>query len=298
MSKACLTCAQDPKNPCYGILIEFTTPIGSVITETDTVKILTEPTVSSTGLVEVVPYISQNSSGGYYYKFSIIIDREVKNFVIYKSNSFWTVAQQDSPNSVTYTTYSTTPVTNISLECIFEDITESAIWTNVQADNVIPNLNISSVKRAILVTPSNNTTSCEPPIDVPIDVTGSTINAKITTLYKCIDYKGTDYLNKLKSGIACSNIELIKLSLILDLLKQKDCDAVLPCIYAPTSETYLQTFLKYIGKQCSECLNRVALKNNYSNFDIVDRVPAASSPKVVSPNGTPITFENGLDLTL
>ncbi len=165
MSKACLTCAQDPKNPCYGILIEFTTPIGSVITETDTVKILTEATVSSTGLVEVVPYISQNSSGGYYYKFSIIIDREVKNFVIYKSNSFWTVAQQDSPNSVTYTTYSTTPVTNISLECIFEDITESAIWTNVQADNVIPNLNISSVKRAILVTPSNNTTSCEPPID-------------------------------------------------------------------------------------------------------------------------------------
>jgi hypothetical protein len=273
MPKACLTCAQDPNNPCFGILIEFTTPIGSVITKTDTVKILTKATASTAGLVEVAPFINQNSNDEYFYQFNIIVDNEVKNFVIYKNTSFWTVAQQESPNSAIYITYSTTPVLNINSECIFEDITENASWTNVSGDNVTPNLNISSVKQAILVPPSENVDSCDPPINVPIDVSGNTISTKIDTLYKCLESKGTDYLNKLKSGIACSNIELIKLSLILDLLKRKDCNSALPCLY--NKREFPVTLYK--GDSCSSLDlisgNTIILPGNFigytgANFNI------------------------------
>ena len=297
MPKACLTCAQDPSNPCFGVLIEFTTPINSVVTETDTVKIITKATINSTGLVEIAPFIDINASGEYYYKFSITLDKEVKKFIISKLNGFWTVSEL-AKNSIDYITYATTPVINVNSECIFEDITEAAIWTKTTVDNVIPNLNVGVVKKAILVPAATNVDNCNPPINVPINITGDEINVRINTLYKCLDSKGTDYLNKLKSGIPCSNIELIKLSLIIDLLNKKDCDAVLPCIYDPTTETYLQTFLKYIGKQCAECINKVALNNNYSNFDVVDKVPPMPTKTLTNSNGDTITFENGINIQL
>jgi len=297
MATVCVSCVQNENNPCYGVLFYFTIPAGSNVTPTDSVKTITSSTAASTGEVEIAPTITLSSQGDYVYTFNIILDGTTHNFLIYKlSPTTWALAYR-GPTLASWNTLWATATASTTVQCIFNTVSPSTSWTILPA-LPIPNFNINRVDRISIAEPFTNTLNCSPPLDVPINIDNTTINLKIDSLYKCLDVKGTDYLNKLKGGISCSNLELIKLSLILELLLKRNCTDVLPCIYEPTSETYLNTFINYISKECSSCITKLPLNNTYSNFDEIDVVPPAPEQRITDQSGGSITLENGLDIIL
>lgn len=225
MPLVCLSCTQDLDNPCYGVLFYFDIPSGSTITETDNVKVVTQATQSTIGEIEIAPFINENSVGDLYYQFNIILNGSTYNFVVYKNGAQWILAKNDDSN---YTNWATS-TGDINDTCVFD--TTPLTWTPSSGDDILPNFNIDRVEKAVLSAPSNNEDTCSPPINVPIKVSNKTIPLRIDELYKCLDVKGTEYLNKLKGGIPCSNLELTKLSLIIELLKKRDCETALPCLY-------------------------------------------------------------------
>lgn len=274
MPKVCLTCSQDITDPCFGVLIYFTIPINSSIIETDTVRVITPSTVTTTGLIEISPFINENSSGNIYYQFNIIFlnNLETANFVIYRraDDSQWVVGRRLTPDSLTYIEYATA-TWNEGDDCIFSHAltwslnTEFTIGTETYS--IPPGFNIDSVDQAVIPTPSQNLNVCDPPVNVPIDVNSKEYTAvTINDLDKCLISKGTDYLNKLKGGVACSNLELVKLGLIIELLKKKNCETALPCLY---NRRDFPTTL-YKGSSCSD-LNyisgdRINLSGNFIGY--------------------------------
>jgi hypothetical protein len=273
MPKVCLTCSQDINDPCFGVLIYFTIPINSSIIETDTVRVITPSTVTTTGLIEISPFVNLNASGDIFYQFNVILSSvETANFVIYRraDDSQWVVGRRLDPTSITYIEYATA-VWNEGDDCIFS---HALTWTlnttftiGAQTYFVVPGFNISNVEQAVLPTPSENLNICDPPVNVPIDVNSKEYTAvRINDLDKCLISKGTDYLNKLKGGVACSNLELVKLGLIIELLKKKDCETALPCLY---NRRDFPTTL-YKGDSCSD-LNyisgdRITLSGNFIGY--------------------------------
>ena len=272
MPKVCLTCSQDINDPCFGVLIYFTIPIGSSVVETDTVKVITASTVSSTGLIEISPFVNESASGDIFYQFNIILDGETASFIIYRraDDSQWVIGRRLDPTSAVYIEYATAPW-GYQDACIF---TQPLTWTinttftiGSTIYTVVPGFNINIIEQAVLPTPSENLNICDPPVNVPIDVNSKEYTAvRINDLDKCLISKGTDYLNKLKGGVACSNLELVKLGLIIELLKKKDCETALPCLY---SRRDFPTTL-YKGDSCSD-LNyisgdRITLSGNFIGY--------------------------------
>jgi hypothetical protein len=297
MATVCVSCVQDENNPCYGVLFYFTIPAGSNITPTDSVKTVTSSTAASTGEVEIAPTIILTSQGDYVYTFYIKLDGIPYNFIVYKSSpTTWTLAYRNSSLTAGNTPWATATAST-TVQCIFNTVSPSTSWTILPA-SPIPNFNINRVDRISIAEPFTNILNCSPPLDVPINIDNTTINLKIDTLYKCLDVKGTEYLNKLKGGIDCSNLELIKLSLILELLLKRDCTDVIPCIYEPTTETYLSTFVNYITKECYSCIDKVQLSNTYSNFETVTVVEPKPETIITAEDGSPITYETGINITL
>jgi len=273
MPKVCLTCSQDINDPCFGVLIYFTIPRNSSIIETDTVKVITPSTVTTPGLIEISPFVNLNASGDIFYQFNIILSSiETANFVIYRraGNTHWVVGRRLDPESVTYIEYATA-VWNEGDDCIFSHVltwTPNTTFTiGAETYSIPPEFNIDSVDQAVIPTPSENLNICDPPVNVPIDVNSKEYTAvTINDLDKCLVSKGTDYLNKLKGGIACSNLELVKLGLIIELLKKKDCETALPCLY---NRRDFPTTL-YKGNSCSD-LNyisgdRINLSGNFIGY--------------------------------
>ena len=309
MPKVCLTCSQDINDPCFGVLIYFTIPRNSSIIETDTVKVITPSTVTTTGLIEISPFVNLNASGDIFYQFNIILSSiETANFVIYRraGNTHWVVGRRLDPESVTYIEYATA-VWNEGDDCIFS---HALTWTpnttftiGTETYSIPPEFNIDSVDQAVIPTPSENLNICDPPVNVPIDVNSKEYTAvTINDLDKCLVSKGTDYLNKLKGGIACSNLELVKLGLIIELLKKKDCETALPCLY---NRRDFPTTL-YKGDSCSD-LNyiagdRINLSGNFigyagANFNVTCGGPF---PNVdyVTPDPVCDTCPTGYDLDI
>ena len=273
MPKVCLTCSQDINDPCFGVLIYFTIPINSSIIETDTVRVITPSTVTTTGLIEISPFVNLNASGDIYYQFNVILSSvETANFVLYRraNDSQWVVGRRLDPTSITYIEYATA-VWNEGDDCIFSHVLTWTLNTTftigAETYSIVPGFNISTVEQAVLPTPSENLNICDPPVNVPIDVNSKEYTAvTINDLDKCLVSKGTDYLNKLKGGIACSNLELVKLGLIIELLKKKDCETALPCLY---NKREFPTTL-YKGDSCSD-LNyisgdRINLSGNFIGY--------------------------------
>lgn len=260
MPLACLSCTQDNNNPCYGVLFYFNIPSNSTITETDSVKVVTQATQSAAGEIEIAPFINENSVGELYYQFNIILNGETYNFVIYKNNAQWILAKNDNNN---YTNWATS-TGSINDTCVFST---SLNWTLLSGDTILPNFNIDRVEKAVLSAPTNNEDDCTPPINVPISVSGKSIPTRIDTLYKCLDVKGTEYLNKLKGGIPCSNLELTKLSLIIELLKKRNCETALPCLY--NRREFNVTLYK--GDFCSDINavagNTVTISGNFIGYE-------------------------------
>ena len=250
MPLACLSCSQDSTNPCYGTLIRFKYPSASTITETDNVKISLRATASSTGELEIAPFINENSSGQYFYQFNIIFNGETYNFLIFNTGgATWNLQRNNDGN---YTPWAT-KAAGFTNNCIGD----LSGWTTTPA--LIPDFNIIETYTAILSAPTNNEDDCTPPLNVPISVSGKSIPTRIDSLYKCLDIKGTEYLNKLRGGFPCSNLELTKLSLIIELLKKRNCETALPCLY--NRREFNVTLYK--GDFCSD-IN--ALYNNTVNI--------------------------------
>ena len=272
MPKVCLTCSQDINDPCFGVLIYFTIPIGSSVVETDTVQVITASTVSSTGLIEISPFVNESAAGDIFYQFNIILDGETASFIIYRraDDSQWVIGRRLDPTSVVYIEYATAPW-GYQDACIFTQTLTWTIYTTFTIGStiytVVPGFNISTIEQAVLPTPSENLNICDPPVNVPIDVNSKEYTAvRINDLDKCLISKGTDYLNKLRGGVACSNLELVKLGLIIELLKKKDCETALPCLY---NRRDFPTTL-YKGDSCSD-LNyiegdRITLSGNFIGY--------------------------------
>jgi hypothetical protein len=158
--------------------------------------------------------------------------------------------------------------------------------------------------------------------NIPASINGIPFEDFIASLESCLDSKGTAYYKKIVGGMRCSNIELVKLELIIYLLKRytkfpADEKANTPyeeyeastCMYNGTqfpgmvytgqnfsgneveisilsSETYLQTFVKYASKFCKDCIT--------SDPVPAPVVPASTAGNLYGENGTtPITLENG-----
>ena len=127
--------------------------------------------------------------------------------------------------------------------------------------------------------------------NIPATVNGMLYPDFIASLENCLESKGTIYYNKLAAGVKCSNIELVKLELVLYLLKQYSTFTISggkfvlnfaggQCVYngSPVqgvsygqqllrsekpagyetqlfgSETYLATFIAYAADFCKDCI--------------------------------------------
>jgi len=138
---------------------------------------------------------------------------------------------------------------------------------------------------------------------VPDSINGITVASWDDTTKTCLATKGTTYYNKIVGAVKCSNIELIKLELIMYLLAQKDETDALDCVYnglhfpgavfpsnadPANSNTYLKTFYDYVSRFCATCI--VSVVNSPTPDPIVYRITSES--------GAVITLENGSDITL
>lgn len=165
-------------------------------------------------------------------------------------------------------------------------------------------------------------------INIPVSINGIPFQEYISNLESCLESKGGTYYKKIVGGMRCSNIELVKLELIIYLLKRytrfygKGKETVvdqvyqgLPCMYNGTQfsgmvygtrwlngtpkdwETYgfttplsSETYLQTFVNYASEfCKDCIV-----SNPVVAAAVPASTAGNLYGEDGTtPITLETG-----
>ena len=104
---------------------------------------------------------------------------------------------------------------------------------------------------------------------LPETIYGQDFEEFVNSIELCYATKGTSYYNKISGGVQCSNLELLKLDLIVYLLNRYDKDSSLDCIYSgqtmagivyprvvdPTdTTTHLQVYTNFVNRLCRDCI--------------------------------------------
>lgn len=145
----------------------------------------------------------------------------------------------------------------------------------------------------------------------PDSINGKSPEQIVAELQLCLATKGTAYYKKIVGGMRCSNLDLLKLEMIIHLLSRKDFpyngkteELGNDCVYnyldfpgqSPiyanigtdplNTNTYLQTFVDYASRFCKDCIT--------SDLIPAPTPPPSTAGNLYGENGTtPITLENG-----
>lgn len=117
----------------------------------------------------------------------------------------------------------------------------------------------------------------------PDSINGKSPEQIVAELQLCLATKGTAYYKKIVGGMRCSNLDLLKLEMIIHLLSRKDFsnggktkELGNDCVYnyldfpgqSPiyanggidplNTNTYLQTFVDYASRFCKDCIETAA----------------------------------------
>jgi hypothetical protein len=139
----------------------------------------------------------------------------------------------------------------------------------------------------------------------PTTIYGQSFEDFVSSIELCYATKGTSYYNKIAGAVKCSNIELLKLDLIVYLLNKYDNSSSLDCIFSgqtmagiiysgsvtPTdTTTHLEVYADFVTRLCKDC--------------IVSDPPAAVTPAATTyylfgeDGTTEITLESGGHINL
>ena len=145
----------------------------------------------------------------------------------------------------------------------------------------------------------------------PNSINGKSPAQIVEDLQLCLATKGTAYYKKIVGGMRCSNLDLLKLEMIIHLLSREDfptgrgtTELGNDCVYnyldfpgqSPiyinqgtdplNTNTYLQTFVDYASRFCKDCITSDPIP--------APAPPASTAGNLFGENGTtPITKENG-----
>jgi hypothetical protein len=117
----------------------------------------------------------------------------------------------------------------------------------------------------------------------PDSINGKSPEQIVAELQLCLATKGTAYYKKIVGGMRCSNLDLLKLEMIIHLLSREDFayngeteELGNDCVYnyldfpgqSPiysnegidplNTNTYLQTFVDYASRFCKDCIESAA----------------------------------------
>lgn len=139
---------------------------------------------------------------------------------------------------------------------------------------------------------------------VPSHINNQTFDSIVDDLKACLATKGTLYYNKIVGGVKCSNMELVKLELVIYLLERRDNASSLDCIFSgaampgisysetpvPTgTQTYIQTFVNHFSKFCKDCI---------TSNPTATPIPGESGDFLLLEDLTPILLENSQKINL
>lgn len=142
---------------------------------------------------------------------------------------------------------------------------------------------------------------------LPNKINGQSLDSFIDSIELCYATKGTSYYNKISGGVRCSNLELLKLDLIVYLLNRYEkAGGSLDCIYSgqtmtgiiysnpittpADTTTHLQVYVDHVSRFCKDCI--------ISDAPAAVVPPAATNYLYGEDGITEITLETGGHINL